>query len=458
MRELKDEFILKGLPPLHGVLADLANNFVENAYRPHEISAYLSALIFGAAVCSRNYSFAGSYSNLYMVVFGSSGSGKNDLEKMLTRWSYDISCPDIIMNGSSFSSDAGVHSALVSQPQSLVCIDEYGRVLNSLASDVIAKTALVTLTKAYTLSDMMMKPKKYSKDKRAGPKDEIEREQVIIRPALSLLGFGTPDQMQEVLKEDNFQNGEMARYMFWYIPDVVVSYQLKNTHLPRRVFQRIATILELAKNHITTGDLPDSIKLSDYESPLSTPIPCTLEAGILDLKRLDIGQQTRALACEDPVEKTLETRCLDKAKRLSIILSLLNSPYADIQTAASIRENGVIITQRAMADAIEIAGKSNKVMKKYQTDIPTYPPRIVRAGKRIDELVHMCGKGWTTREEIALNKIKVSPGDWKLVEEYLEDIGIGWRESVLPGQKGRSVKIYGSETPMHMEPVKYELE
>jgi len=304
---------------------------------------------------------------------------------------------------------------------------------------------------------MMMKPKKYSKDKRAGPKDDTDREQVIVRPALSLLGFGTPDQMQEVLQEDNFQNGEMARYMFWYIPDKVVSYHLKNTHLPHRVFQRIATILEIAKNQITTGDLPDSIKLSDYESPLSTPILCTLEAGILDLKRLDIDQQTRALACEDPIEKTLETRCLDKAKRVSIVLSLLNRPYTEMQTAASIRENGVIITQQAMADALEIAGKSNKVMKKYQKDIPTYPARIVRNGKKIYELVFICGKGWTTREEIAVNHIKVSPNDWKLVEEYLEDRGIGWHESTLPGQRGRSVRVYGEETPKNLKPVDYNL-
>ena len=98
MREPKDEFILKGLPPLRWGFGGPREQFCrENAYRRmRKYPAYLSALDFRGGVCSRNYSFAGSYSNLYMVVFGSSGSGKNDLEKMLTRWSYDISCPDII--------------------------------------------------------------------------------------------------------------------------------------------------------------------------------------------------------------------------------------------------------------------------------------------------------------------------------------------------------------------------
>ena len=98
------------------------------------------------------------------------GSGKADLEKMISRWSDDIHCPGLIMNGSSFSSDAGVHSAIVSQPQAIMCVDEFGRTLANLASDIIGKTALVALTKAYTLSDMSMKPKKYSKDKETLPK------------------------------------------------------------------------------------------------------------------------------------------------------------------------------------------------------------------------------------------------------------------------------------------------
>ena len=53
-----------------------------------------------------------------------------------------------------------------------------------------------------------------------------------------------------------------------------------------------------------------------------------------------------------------------------------------MQTVSSIRNNGVIITQEAMSDALEIAGKSNKVMKKYQAERQTYPPRIVRLAGR----------------------------------------------------------------------------
>ena len=461
MTSQKDEFVLDGLPTLRGVLADLANNFMDNAYRPHRISAYLSALVFGSVICSRNYCFEGSYANTYNVIFGSSGSGKADLEKILNRWSYDVYCPDIIMSGSSFTSDSGVHSALAAQPQSLICIDEFGLILGNMSNDVIGKTALVTLTKAYTLNGQYMRPKKYSKKvtNKKGPEEEVDdREKVINRPALVLVGFGTPEQMNLILAEENFESGEMSRYMFWYIPDEIVHYSLSDTHLPDRAVSRILDVFQIGGNIINEMDGMQNVNISAYNDPLPIPVPCILEDGEYDLKQLDVLQQKKVIECKDVVEKTLATRMLDKGKRIAITLALLNQPYKSMQSKIDIIKNGVSVTQKAFTDGIEIAGKSNKVMKKYEKERKIYPARIVKACTRIDELIHMCGKGWTTREEIALNNIKMSPNDWKLVEEYLEDIGIGWHESVLPGQRGRSVKIYGTETPNHMEAVKYDLD
>ena len=440
MATQNDEFILEGLPILRGVLADLANNFMENAYRPHRISAYLSALVFGAGICSRNFVFDGSYSNVYVVVFGASGSGKADLEKIITRWGDDIHCPELIMNGSSFSSDAGVHSAIVSQPQAIMCVDEFGRTLANLASDIIGKTALVALTKAYTLSDMSMRPKKYSKDKRNTPKNETDRAQIIIRPALTLLGFGTHTQMSEILCEENFESGDMSRYMFFYIPEAIVDYQLKDTKLPYRVFDRIADVLFLGGNFVNRMEGAECIKLCDYNAPLKVPVKCALEPGKINLRELDRGQQKKTLECEDIIEKTLQTRHLDKAKRLAIVLSLLNQPYKSMQTVSSIKNNGVIITQDAMSDALEIAGKSNKVMKKYQAERQTYPPRIVRQGEAIYNLLHIGGNLSVTREEIKRNGINVSSNDWKMINDYLEDCGV---ECVQDNSKrGHPLNVY----------------
>ena len=90
-----------------------------------------------------------------------------------------------------------------------------------ISSDIIGKTALVALTKAYTLSDMSMRPKKYSKDKRnTPPKNDTDREQIIIRPALTLLGFGTHAQMSEILCEENFESGG-------YVPVYVFLHPLR---------------------------------------------------------------------------------------------------------------------------------------------------------------------------------------------------------------------------------------
>ncbi len=442
MTPQKDEFVLDGLPTLRGVLADLANNFMDNAYRPHRISAYLSALVFGSVICSRNYCFEGSYANTYNVIFGSSGSGKADLEKILNRWSYDVYCPDIIMSGSSFTSDSGVHSALAAQPQSLICIDEFGLILGNMSNDVIGKTALVTLTKAYTLNGQYMRPKKYSKKvTKKGPEEEVDdREKVINRPALVLVGFGTPEQMSKILAEENFESGEMSRYMFWYIPDEIVHYNLSNTHLHDRAVSRILDVFQIGGNIINEVDGMQNVNISAYNDPLPVPVPCVLEDGEYDLKQLDVLQQKKVIECKDVVEKTLATRMLDKGKRIAITLSLLNQPYKSMQSKIDIIKNGVSVTQKAFTDGIEIAGKSNKVMKKYEKERKTYPARIVKAGDDIIELICSNGKLSVTREDIKNAGIKVQSNDWKILEDYLEDNGVEWTQPI--GVRGGPRRIY----------------
>jgi len=111
-----------------------------------------------------------------------------------------------------------------------------------------------------------------------------------------------------------------------------------------------------------------------------------------------------------------------------------------MQTVSSIRNNGVIITQEAMSDALEIAGKSNKVMKKYQAERQTYPPRIVRQGEAIYNLLHINGNLSATREEIKNAGINISSNDWKMINDYLEDCGV---ECVQDNSKrGHPLNVY----------------
>jgi aspartyl/asparaginyl-tRNA synthetase len=139
------------------------------------------------------------------------------------------------------------------------------------------------------------------------------------------------------------------------------------------------------------------------------------------------------------VEKTLATRMLDKGKRIAITLALLNQPYKSMQSKIDIIKNGVSVTQKAFTDGIEIAGKSNKVMKKYEKERKTYPARIVKAGEDICDL--LCNsQGAISREDIKSGGIKVQSNDWKILEDYLEDNGIEWVQP--PGVRGGPRRLY----------------
>ena len=69
-------------------------------------------------------------------------SGKEDLRTAATKLSQSLGCMQLIMNVSSFTSDAGVHAAIVTQPQSLALIDEFGKVFEAMSSSVLNQNSI----------------------------------------------------------------------------------------------------------------------------------------------------------------------------------------------------------------------------------------------------------------------------------------------------------------------------
>lgn len=430
MRDIKEEFILEGLPALNGVCGTLANHFINTSIRPHRISAYVASLIFCAAVTSRNYEFNRAYSNLYVMFFGDTGVGKGELEKMLRRWADDIKCPGIMMPGSSFTSDAAVQSGLVKSPQSIICIDEAGRMMASSMGDKVGSTAWIALTKVYTSSDIIFNAKVYSKGPAGGKTPQSDRETPVIRPALSVLGFGTHEQFQDICTEENFSSGDLSRYMYFYIPKGAVARMAHGTdHLPQRAIERMQSILELGGNVFQnlTEDTA-CIVLQGPANPLPVPIRCYLESGDINLDDLDEMLQKRASTYDSIVEVSLNSRWVDKAIRLSIPLALLNQPFKQMQSISSIKNMGVIITQDTFRDALEISSKSIKVIKRHIDETPMEPPRVKEAGDKIVQLIcdtiMAISQDYVTRRDIKMAGIKIHPNDWAQLETYLQNEGV----------------------------------
>jgi hypothetical protein len=437
----KNFFKMDGFPVLKGPLGDLAINFMENAMRPHPISAFISALMMGAAITSRNFDFEGSYANLFTVIFGKTGIGKNDLLLVPRNWNQQIACKGLILEASSFTSSTAVHSAVALQPQTLMMWDEFGRVLTNLSNSEMGGDVSNELTTLYTSCGTISAPKTYAMptiQKKDNPSDGAVdlRKVTIKRPALSLLGFGTPTQMDGIFTEENFESGDLSRFLVFYIPDECVEYEKLNTKLPQRCLDFIRNIFKstgattLSKSDtvnvepILNGCVDENwcIQTRDYSNPKDA-ITCYYEESKDFLKKLDLEFQKQAILETDISKRALKTRELDKIKKISIIFSLLNRDYDDILDFVEWEGGkGHCIRKEDFLNAERVVRKSTKVLDKYEYEKHEFPPRIEKSADEIAKLVDEFVS--TTRHEISQHNIKIRPNDWILVEACLENKGI----------------------------------
>lgn len=361
-------FSLEGYPDLTGCLADIARWFMQTAVRPRKEAAYIVALSFGSVICGRFFEFERSFSSNYICVLAGTGVGKQDLIRAITDLANAMECPRLIMNANSFTSDAGCHAAMATQPQSICLIDEFGSILEAMNASAVSQTALTTLTRAFTSVDSSLTPKAYSDSDSASMK-----MQTIIRPALTLLGFGNPDDITRNLTPESFTSGQMSRYLFFQMTDEPV-HTTKNTLSPPE-----NVVSELSRVLFHKQKLNGECCLEACHTTIP-PAKCTLEMGELNTSDLDYRQQELVYKSREGVQKALLTRRLEKAKRLAIVLSLLGTYGTSLED--------VIITQAALRDALSIVQNSDELIISILDGVRPYPPRIYDTADQVEAFLN----------------------------------------------------------------------
>lgn len=356
-------FSLLGYPDLTGCLADVADWFMQTAIRPRREAAYVVALSFGSVVCGRFYAFERSFSSNYVCVIAETGSGKQDIYRAVNTLVEKMRCPGLLLNANSFTSDAGCHAAIATQPQAICLIDEFGSILQAMSDNIISQTALTTLTRAFTSVDSTLTPKSYSDKDTESPK-----HQIIVRPALTLLGFGNPDDIAGNLTREAFTSGQLSRYLFFKMGNEPVYMNTVTRDPPNKVINELRRVI------LNVQQLGDECVLQSNNTHIP-PTICTLEEGDINTKDLDYHQQEEVFSAKDEIKKALLTRRLEKGKRLAIVLSLLGKYGADLDKP--------IISQRALADALSIVQKSDEIILSILDGMKPYSPRIYDAAGEV---------------------------------------------------------------------------
>lgn len=460
--EENQEVKIEGFPILkNSPMYDLCLHFAKTSHRPRKLSAFVSALMFGSTICSRGYFFGGVTSKLYSVFIANSGEGKNSLVSAIQNWSKILHAEDLVMKVNRFTSDSSVQRYVNLYPKSIAILDEYGKMLTRQNADSISSSAQTQLMMQYC--NNILYPSGYANGdlEESNKNKEVNlKMEVCLEPALSLIGLGNGGDLEENLTEDNFSSGELARFLFFVLPEAVMLPELdEDFEFPERCKTRIYEILQ-SMGEITPlftqnddeetaqkfGIVKDSVILSPYNKP-PEKIKCYLEEGELSLRQLDEEYQVKRITEESIIYKTLYSRKLEKVQRIAIIMELMNTPYDKEVNFNAIRNTKkFMISQKSLKDAIMVVDNSDNYMHKFELDKKSFSSQIIKTAKIIYDVLKKGDVESLSRKDVntiltKMKQPKVSNNSWNLLEDALESIhNIEAIQS--PVKKGRPSKRY----------------
>lgn len=198
---------LKRLP---GVLGEIEDYYNATAYIPQPAFAQQTAWAIASTLLGRRFkSTYDHYSSLYFACIAPSACGKEHVKTVAT----DIfsACEKDLLSGDGYTSAGGVISALKEKPCHLSIIDEFGLYLEASnnKNNINGREANTLLMECIARVKKEIRSKNYS-NKTGGNKTVSD---VILRPAISLVGLTTPSTFYKSLSIEMISDGFFGRFL-----------------------------------------------------------------------------------------------------------------------------------------------------------------------------------------------------------------------------------------------------
>ena len=174
-----------------------------------------ATLALASVLAGRIYeSVNGNVSSLYLLTLAGTGIGKGYPKHAIRRLLNDARL-ERLLSGSGNTSAGSVFSALFRSPTHIQISDEFGKHLQAArrqASGAMAD-ALAVLTEAYSDATGMLVPRNYSNFHLS--KKELAQldSKVVMRPAITLYAFATPEQVFDGLTTAEIDDGFLNRFV-----------------------------------------------------------------------------------------------------------------------------------------------------------------------------------------------------------------------------------------------------
>ena len=313
-------------PPLYprGLMGDIARFVYSASPRPvHEVSL-VAAIGLMAGMCGRSYNISGTGVNLYTLLLGPTGIGKEAMSGGISKLvasvvrmdGTNIATPSMAkFIGPSFIASAqGLQKELSQQPSFLSIIGEFGIRMAALchprasSNDLNLKALLLELYHKSGRNDLLGKMSYADKEKNTA---------AIQAPAFSLLAESTPHTFLKIVDEDLVLSGLLPRFL-------IVEYKGKRGDL-QAGHEMVVPSFELIDK---LGNLAVQCHaLSGTGQPINVGKDERAQWLTDDFDRYATGQIN---AAQSEVARELWNRAHIKLLRLSALIAIGANPLAPV--------------------------------------------------------------------------------------------------------------------------------
>ncbi len=200
---------------LPGIMGSIHEYIVATAVKPQPALALASILTFMGAAIGRKAEVEGmgTRANIYALVLGHSGSGKERLLSSLKEIATAAGLFDTLIGVEEVASDSGIINAVIKYPNQVCLIDEIG-FLFSATSNMKAGNHIQqvngALLKLYSSSRVRYKSKSYA---------DTQMVKTVDQPCVSILGCSTPRSLFGALSSKDVHNGLLSRFVMFNAGD-----------------------------------------------------------------------------------------------------------------------------------------------------------------------------------------------------------------------------------------------